>query len=131
MGLGHEPFAHVRPRLDGGFYQSSFWLVGERKPEPGVDLCLVCWIGLLDHAYQIAYGGDDGRDVIPAHVALADGGSDLGLGRDLSGLCLGDPRADDGRVCPGLEASRYWLISASSSAIRVRAASARETAAGS
>jgi hypothetical protein len=53
---------------------------------------------------QVAEGGDDGRDVVGCHLALPGRGADLGLGGDLLGLRLGDPRTDDCRASPRLEA---------------------------
>ena len=66
--------------------------------------------GAVDHARQIAEGGDDGRDVVEGHLALPGRGADLGVGGYLLGLCLGDPRADNGGVSPASRLARYWLV---------------------
>ena len=86
------------PRLNGGLHQSLAWLVGKSQVELGVYICLVGGIGFTDHLREVGERGDDGRDVVSAHLAAAGRGADLSLGGYLLGLGLGDPRADHGGV---------------------------------
>src|SRR5208282_5476497 len=66
--------------------------------ELGVYICLVGGVGFTDHLREVGERGDDGRDVVSAHLAAAGRGADLSLGGYLLGLGLGDPRADHGGV---------------------------------
>ena len=103
-----RPFRTCLANFGPCAHDSLLRVVGQLQVEARVDLGLVFGSRVAECLHESGDGADGGADLLFGHpgrrrAGAAGRGAQAGVGGQLAGLGLGDPLADDGRVCSGVE----------------------------